>query len=193
MIGFGGFEGLLKGVELASTISADPSMHAATQHQYTSSKPMFPHLAPMNESVASPNQYQPHRNNNPVSDSELDALLGSIGDFSDPFMESSTSPSPIEQKSAIDTPKPRPAVSQTAFVNAAIKAKSVASVDTTKQKLPEQTKVDLVKMDAEFNAKLASKGTTFKKYLVENITTDDNTHLIEAISKIFDIIVLESE
>lgn len=192
MIGFGGFEVLTKGVELANTISADQPMRDAAQHQYTSSKPMFPHLAPMNESVAPRNQYQP-RNNNQVSDSELDALLGSIGDFSDPFMESTDVPSPIEQKSAIDAPKPRPAVSQTAFVNAAIKAKSTASVDTRKQKLPEQTKVDLVKMSAEFNAKLASKGTTFKKYLTENIATDDNTHLIEAISKIFDIIVLESE
>lgn len=193
MIGFGGFERLMKGVELASTVSADQPMHAAAQQQYTASKPMFPHLSAMNESVAPHQHFQQQRSQNPATDSELDALLGSIGDFSDPFMESTDAPSPITQKSAIDTPKPKPAVSQNEFVNAAIKAKSTAEVNKSKQKLPEQTKVDLVKMGEEFNAKLATKGTNFKKYLTENIATDENAHLIEAISKIFDIIVLEAE
>lgn len=186
MVGFGDFERLMKGVEIASSVSAEQPIISDRQ-QYNSSKPMFPHLAPMNESV-SKNRAQ---SQSPVTDSELDALLGSISDISDPFMESTESP--IKQPSATNAPNPKPAVSQSEFVNAAIKAKSTAAIDKSKQKLPEQTKVDLVKMGEEFNAKLAAKGNSFKKYLVENIATEENAHLIEAISGIFDIIVLESE
>lgn len=183
MIGFGDFDKLMQGIDIANKVSSEPMHVNHAPQRYAQAKPMFPQRQTMTEGV--------NRQHAPVDDGELDALLGSIQQMDDLF--ESAAPSPMNQPSAVDSPKPRPAVSHDAFVNAAIKAKQTAEVPSTKQKVEKQNIPDLIKMKDEFNAKLATKGAAFKQCLTENLSTDDNAHLIEAVSKIFDLIVLESE
>ena len=95
---------------------------------------------------------------------------------------------------SIETPKPRPAVSQTEFVKTALNAQKKGTVDTVDPtKLPKQEPKGLINTTEKANQKLAIKGEAFKKYLVENLSTPETKHLVEAVNKIFDLMVLNKE
>lgn len=174
MIGFGDFDKLMKGAALANkVVTTDPIIDDG-QQRYSAPTQNRQRAMPINESA----------------NDDLDSLVADINSaLGKPLTESAT---PMKQP-AIETPKPRPAVSQGDFVNAAIKAKTAATIDPKKQKVAEQKKADLFPTDEENNAKLAAKGASFKKYLVENIANEENINLIEAVSKIFDIIVMDKK
>lgn len=110
-------------------------------------------------------------------DAEFGALFGALGDI----MNESADPT-------TETPAPRPAVEQKQFVTAAIAAKNNAAKHT--KEVPSQPKPGMFPTADSDNAKLAAKGDLFKKTLTDNFVDEDNATLIEAVIKVFDLVVL---
>lgn len=75
------------------------------------------------------------------------------------------------------------AVAQKDFVGTATKAREAAVIKpSVKKELPSQEPAGLIDIE--------KRGNEFKKYIAENLSTPETTAFVEAVSKVFDIMVL---
>lgn len=145
-------------------------------------KPMFPHLVESSEGI---DDSELGDESNGIIDEgllgELDSLINEVNDS-------------LTENTSDITPAPKPAVSHKEFVANALKAKSAGSFDVAKkQDLGKQTKAGLNESSDKSDdmSDINVRAEQFKQFIAENLSTEDNKHLIEAVNNVFDIIVLK--